>query len=86
VDINNSEAVSWIGQLIEGTFHEHQILNPVIFIAKRRSPAITNAAVVEAVAPPPEGEDEVARKDDSVEVFRVRRQPGSLAYEEVTDA
>jgi hypothetical protein len=87
VDLNNSEAVSWIDKRIEDAFHEHQILNPVVFIAKRRSPAsITNAAVVEAVTPSPEGEDEVAGDDDSVEVFWVRRQTGSLACEEVADA
>jgi hypothetical protein len=66
LDLNNSEVVSWIGQRIE-----------VVFIAKCRSPAsITNAAVVEAVTPSPEGEDEVTGKDDSVEVFWVRRQTG----------
>jgi hypothetical protein len=52
VELDDGEAVIWIDQRIEGAFHEHQVVNPVVFIAKCGSPlSIPNAAVVEDVAP-----------------------------------
>lgn len=79
----------WVNQRIEGAFHEHQIVKLVAFIAPRCSPvSIPNVAVVEDAVEFPEGDDEVAGKDDFFRVsqFRGIRQAGSLACEEVADA
>lgn len=79
-----------VNERIEGAFDEHEIVKQVAFIAPSFSPVeIPNVAVVEDAALLPEGDDEVAGKDDSF--FRVARlqgigQAGSLACEEVADA
>lgn len=89
VKLNDSDAVMWVNQRIEGAFHEHQIVKLVAFFATRWSPVIIpNVAVVEDAAVFLEGNDEVTGKDDIFRVSRIRgiRQAGSLACEEVADA
>ena len=85
VKLDDSEAGMWVivNQRIEGAVHEHQIIKQVAYIAGRCLPVIIpNAAEL------PEGDDEVARKDDFFRVARFRGigQAGSLACEEVADA
>jgi hypothetical protein len=86
VELDDSETTIRVNQPIECAFHEDKTVKAVALITLSRSPLnITNAAVVEDTEECLESEDEFTGKDDSVEVFRVVGQAGSLACGEVAD-